>query len=261
MPSEEKPRRQPDSRKSEVAYAALRKLAKASKILLVKYLSLKWLNKQITYSLHPAVVRKSTPRSIKQSLPEKLVPYLGIITFIYCSEKSVEKEKIRGEFLTATPGSGESPSVYKSRKDKSIFLSALKLARDTVQGAYVDAKKVQMEKQPSENQLNYAADTILNHVWNLKFKNPSKYFSELLRKWQNQEPARSRKKNIRESPRLMREKLTEFAEQALVTQVSNLPLIFIDYSFVFVSQSSVSVHFFRSKNKRQINLVSSRVER
>ena len=69
------------------------------------------------------------------------------------------------------------------------------------------------------------------------------------------------KKNIRESPRLMREKLTEFAEQALVTQVSNLPLIFIDYSFVFVSQSSVSVHFFRSKNKRQINLVSSRVER
>ncbi len=260
MPGEKKRQRQPDSRNSEISYAALRELDQSDQLPVVHHLSLKWLKKQISYAFHPVILRESTPKEIKESIPEKLLPYLHIITFIYYPEKAVKKERIHGQFLTAITRQERHSVVFKSRRDKSVFLSALKVARGTVCGKYLDAKKKPMKKRPRTNELNFAVDTILSDLWDLKFKNPTKYFSELLRKSQNEEPAKSRKKNILESPQNMRRKLTKLAEQVLVTQVSSSSFIFIDNSLISVSQNLFTRSFFQIKEReaKQLGVEKSR---
>ena len=147
MPGEKKRQRQPDSRNSEISYAALRELDQSDQLPVV-HLSLKWLKKQISYAFHPVILRESTPKEIKESIPEKLLPYLHIITFIYYPEKAVKKERIHGQFLTAITRQERHSVVFKSRRDKSVFLSALKVARGTVWKIFGCKKETNEEAPP-----------------------------------------------------------------------------------------------------------------
>ncbi len=156
------------------------------------------------------------PNLHKCEIPIQLRESLHAIFFTHQYTHNKTKKFIRGAFVAAAPEyEGYDPHA-PSESDKSLLAKAIHVARST---AIFEGDKELKKKKRLYTKVLRGVDNVLAHIWKLKWKDPTKYFTKIEREVNGIPPKKSRAKPLSKSERKRQVAMTRLAERLLADQV------------------------------------------